>query len=407
MQSKHTYDLVLIGGGIVGLATALAVQRRYPDLRLLLLEKETALASHQTGHNSGVLHSGVYYTPGSLKARLCVRGRRQMVDFAREHGIDHDVCGKLITATDPAELPRLHHILRMGTENGLDGIRLIDPREIREIEPHCTGVGALYVPQSGIINYREVALRMAQEISRLQPASQVLTGHAVVGVQDLDAGRHLVQTPKHSFIAGKLICCGGLYADHLARTLGVAIEERIVGFRGDYYELTPAARQKVRNLIYPVPDPDFPFLGVHFTRMIEGGVECGPNAVFTFKREGYRKTDFHLPDTLDALTYRGTWQLFRRHWRFGLGEYRRAFSKRRFLTTLQRLIPDLSMQDIQPGRSGVRAVLLSPEGETRSDFRIAEGRGSLHILNAPSPAATASLAIGEEVAAMATTAFGW
>ena len=403
---KPTYDLTLIGGGIVGLGIALAVQRAYPDLHLLLLEKEATLGVHQTGHNSGVLHSGVYYTPGSLKARLCVSGRQSMVDFARTHGVDHEVCGKLITATDAAELPRLQQILESGRENGLAGLRLIDSREIRELEPHCTGVRALHVPQAGIINYRQVALKMAEEIMRLQPASRILTGQEVIGTVK-DAHGHRVNTRRAGFRSKHMIFCGGLFADRLARDQGVEIAERIVGFRGDYYELTDAARGKVRNLIYPVPDPDFPFLGVHFTRMIDGGVECGPNAVFTFKREGYGKTDFHFGDTVSALTYPGTWRLFAKHWRFGLGEYRRAFSKQRFLTTLQRLVPDLTLADIQPARAGVRAVLLSPEGETRSDFRIERGEDSLHVLNAPSPAATASLTIGEEVREMAAEAFGW
>ena len=407
MPHSPIYDLTLIGGGIVGLGTALAIQRSYPGMRLLLLEKEQELAVHQTGHNSGVLHSGVYYTPGSLKARLCVRGRRDMVAFAQENDIPHDICGKIITATDESELPRLQQILDYGTRNGLTDLRIIDSQEIRALEPHCAGIQAIHVPEAGIINYRQVALQMAAEITRLQPASRILTGTTVTGTRRQQSGEHRVQTKQQNFTTRKMIFCAGLFADRLAHRQGVSIKERIVGFRGDYYELTPRAQQKVRNLIYPVPDPDFPFLGVHFTRMIGGGVECGPNAVFTFKREGYGKTDFNLPDTLSALSYPGTWRLFRTNWRFGLNEYRRAFSKQRFLATLQRLVPDLSLQDIQPARAGVRAVLLSPEGDTRSDFRIERGEDSLHVLNAPSPAATASLAIGEEVRDMATAAFGW
>lgn len=401
-----TYDLTIIGGGIVGLATALAVQQRTPGLSVLLLEKEATLASHQTGHNSGVLHSGVYYAPGSLKAKLCTRGRQRMVDFARAHDVPHDVCGKIITATDEAELPRLHQIYTTGRENGLTGLRLIDPAEIRAIEPHCAGRQAIFVPQAGIIDYRAVALRMADEVRRLGRRSRILTGRPVTRLR-ADGADHLVTAGTDTFRTRHLIFCGGLFADRLARAQGLTVPERIVGFRGDYYELTPAARHKVRHLIYPVPDPAFPFLGVHFTRMVGGGIECGPNAVFTFKREGYGKTDFSLADTRDALSYGGTWRLFRRHWRFGLNEYRRAFSKRRFLQTLQRLIPDLQPADIRPGRAGVRAVLLSPDGETRSDFRIEEGPGSLHVLNAPSPAATASLAIGDEIADRAARAFGW
>ena len=401
-----TYDLTIVGGGIVGLATGLAVQRAHPDLKLLILEKEKELARHQTGHNSGVLHSGVYYAPGSLKARLCTRGRGEMVDFAREHGLAHDVCGKIITATEESELPRLRHILDTGRRNGLDGLRLIGPAEIREFEPHCAGIAAIHVPQAGIIDYRAVARRMAEEVLRLGKNSAIRTGREVTAI--VREGReHCITAGGERYRSRAMIFCGGLFADRLARAQGVAVPERIVGFRGDYYELTAAARGKVRNLIYPVPDPAFPFLGVHFTRMVGGGVECGPNAVFTFKREGYGKTDFNLADTRDALGYRGTWQLFRKHWRFGLTEYHRAFSRTQFLRTLQRLIPSLKPTDIRPGRAGVRAVLLSPAGETRSDFRIVEGEDSLHVLNAPSPAATASLAIGQEIRERAAVAFGW
>lgn len=406
MANTFTYDLSIIGGGIVGLATALAVQRSFPEMKVLVLEKEAELATHQTGHNSGVLHSGVYYQPGSLKARLCRKGRQQMVDFAREHEIDHDVCGKIITATAPEELPRLEHILKTGRENGLTGLKMIGPREIKEIEPHCAGIQAIFVPQSGIINYREVALAMAAEIRKLQPRSAILTGKEVSGVKATDEG-HQLSTAREQYRTKKMIFCGGLFADRLAREQGLKIPEQIVGFRGDYYELTPAGEGKVRHLIYPVPDPAFPFLGVHFTRMIGGGIECGPNAVFTFKREGYGKADFNWQDTREALGYAGTWKLFRKNWKFGLNEYRRAFSKEQFLKTLQRLIPDLSLADIRPGRSGVRAVLLTPEGDTRSDFRIEPGPDSLHVLNAPSPAATASLAIGEEICQQAVKQFGW
>ena len=405
-MQNTVYDLGIVGGGIVGLATTLACQRAYPDMRVLLLEKEAELATHQTGHNSGVLHSGVYYTPGSLKARLCGRGRQAMVDFSREHGVDFDVCGKIITATAEEELPRLRNILKTGRENGLDGLALIGPDRIKDIEPHCAGLQAIWVPQAGIINYRQVALAMAAEVRRLQPQSKLLTNREVRSVSRRGADHHLV-TDRGRYRARKLIFCGGLFADRLAKNQGLNIAERIVGFRGDYYELTERGQRKVRNLIYPVPDPAFPFLGVHFTRMIDGGIECGPNAVFTFKREGYGKADFNLADTRDALSYGGTWKLFRKHWRFGLKEYHRAFSKKQFLATLRRLIPDLGPGDIRPGRSGVRAVLLSPEGDTRSDFRIERGEDSLHVLNAPSPAATASLAIGEEIQLMADVAFGW
>jgi L-2-hydroxyglutarate oxidase LhgO len=405
-MNESVYDLVIVGGGIVGLASAYSIQYQFPKMKILLLEKEQELASHQTGNNSGVLHSGIYYTPSSLKARLCVKGRQQMVDYAVEKNIPHDVCGKVIVATQESELERLKEILSIGKQNDLKNLSWIDPQQIKEYEPYCEGIAGIHVPVSGIINYKAVAEQLATDIKAINNQSQILIGQEVRGIQKM-AGLNQIKTKKSSFSAKKMIFCGGLFADRLARKQGLKIPERIVGFRGDYYELTPQAQHKVRNLIYPVPDSNFPFLGVHFTRMIEGGIECGPNAVFTFEREGYGKTDFNLHDTLDALGYAGTWNLFKKHWRYGLEEYKRAFSKEKFLATLQRLIPSLTMNDISQGRSGVRAVLLSPEGETRSDFRIENGEDSLHILNAPSPAATASLAIGKEIRDMAIQSFGW
>ncbi|MGB7394824.1 MAG: L-2-hydroxyglutarate oxidase [Pricia sp.] len=399
------FDITIIGGGIVGTATAYKIQKARPDLKLLLLEKEDHLAGHQTGHNSGVLHSGIYYTPGSLKAKNCVEGRRQMVEFAKEHGIPHDVCGKIIVATNESELPAMERIYSNGKQNGLGDVRKISSEEISEIEPYCQGVAGLWVSSSGIIDYVAATRKMGELLSKINPQSEIKLGQEVERFSK-DAVTHIVHTDKTKFRTKKMIFCGGLFADRLAREQGVELPEKVVGFRGDYYELTETGKPKIRNLIYPVPNLDFPFLGVHFTRMTNGEIECGPNAVFTFKREGYGKTDFDWGDTLDALSYSGTWQLFAKNWRFGINEYRRAFSKQRFLKTLQRLVPDLTENDIRPGRSGVRALLLNREGDTRTDFRIAFGEDSVHVLNAPSPAATDALAIGDSVWEMAEKKFG-
>lgn len=399
------FDITIIGGGIVGIATAYKIQKNRPDLRLLILEKEAVLAAHQTGHNSGVLHSGIYYTPGSLKAENCINGRKQMVEFARENRIAHDVCGKIIVATDTDELPAMERVYANGIKNGLGGIRKIFSEEIAEIEPYCRGIAGLWVPDAGIIDYVSVTQKPGDLIPKINPQSEIRLSHKVETFSK-EGLKNLVHTDKGQFRTKKMIFCGGLFADRLAREQGVTLQEKVVGFRGDYYELTEAAQHKIRNLIYPVPNLDFPFLGVHFTRMTDGGIECGPNAVFTFKREGYGKTDFDLSDSLDALTYSGTWQLFVKNWQFGIGEYRRAFSKRRFLKTLQRLVPDLREKDIRPARTGVRALLLNKEGDTRMDFRIAYGEDSIHVLNAPSPAATAALSIGDAVWEMADRKFG-
>jgi len=398
------FDITIIGGGIVGMATAYKIQKNRPNLRLLILEKEDVLAAHQTGHNSGVLHSGIYYTPGSLKAKNCVNGRRQMVEFAREHNIAYDVCGKIIVATDTDELPAIELVYSNGIKNGLADIRKISPKEISEIEPYCKGIAGLWVPDAGIIDYVGVTRKLGELIVKINPKSKIRLGHKVETFSK-EGAKNRIHTDKRDFQTKKMIFCGGLFADRLAREQGVPLQEKVVGFRGDYYELTEAAKHKIRNLIYPVPNLEFPFLGVHFTRMTDGGIECGPNAVFTFKREGYGKTDFDIGDTLDALSYSGTWHLFMKNWRFGIGEYRRAFSKQRFLETLQGLVPDLSESDIQPGRSGVRALLLNKAGDTRTDFRIAYGEDSIHVLNAPSPAATAALSIADAVWEMADRKF--
>lgn len=392
-----TYDIAIIGGGIVGAATFYKLQKKNPGLRIVLIEKMDRLADHQTGHNSGVIHSGLYYKPGSLKARNCIQGRRELVAFAKQYGVKHDVCGKVVVATDTAELPYLEKIFKTGLENEIEGIEKITAEQVKEHEPFVKSVGGIWVPVTGIIDFRGATEKMAELALAIQPESSLKLGEEVIGIEKGDATSTIV-TQKNKYTARYLVFCAGLQADRLAKKDGVKLKEKVVGFRGDYYELTEQAKHKVRNLIYPVPNPDFPFLGVHFTRMTDGEVECGPNAVFTFKREGYGKTDFSLRDTWDALTYGGTWKLFFNNMSFGINEYRRAFSKKLFLKTLQRMIPSLTMEDIKPGRAGVRALLLAQDGDTRDDFRIEYHGRSIHVLNAPSPAATASLAIGGFIA---------
>lgn len=399
------YDIAIIGGGIVGAATFYKLQKKNPSKRIVLIEKMEQLADHQTGHNSGVIHSGLYYKPGSLKARNCIQGRHELVAFAKEYGIKHDVCGKVVVATDLAELPHMEKIFNTGLENGIEGIEKISAAQVKEHEPFVESIGGIWVPVTGIIDFRGATEKMAELALASNEESKMLLGYEVLAIEKGEQ-KSVIQTNRGSIEAEYLVFCAGLQADRLAKKDGVDLKEKVVGFRGDYYELTDEAKHKVKNLIYPVPNPDFPFLGVHFTRMTDGEIECGPNAVFTFKREGYGKTDFSMKDTVDALTYAGTWKLFFQNMSFGINEYRRAFSKRLFLKTLQRMIPSLTMEDIRPGRAGVRALLLSQDGDTRDDFRIEYHGKSIHVLNAPSPAATASLAIGGYIAEEAEKHFG-
>lgn len=403
METK-SFDVIIIGGGIVGAATFYKLQKRNPESSILLIEKEKRFADHQTGNNSGVIHSGLYYTPGSLKAKNCVAGRKELVEFAKEHKVPHDVCGKVVVATKEEELPQMEKIFKIGQTNEIEGIEKITGEEILDHEPHVKGVAGIWVPCTGIIDYRMATEKMIASALGVNKNSETILGEEVIAIEKGDSYDTVI-TEQNKYKGKNLIFCAGLQADRLARKDGVDLKEQVVGFRGDYYELTDQAKHKVKNLIYPVPNPDFPFLGVHFTRMTDGEIECGPNAVFTFKREGYGKTDFDLKDTFDALSYGGTWKLFFNNMKFGINEYRRAFSKKLFLETLKGLIPSLTMQDIRPGRSGVRALLLGKDGDTRDDFRIEYKGRSIHVLNAPSPAATASLAIGGQIAEKAEKHF--
>lgn len=403
-MENDIFDIAIIGGGIVGAATFYQLQQHHPSLKIILIEKEPRLAYHQTGNNSGVIHSGLYYKPGSLKAKNCVEGRKALVKFAKEHHISHDVCGKIVVATEASELPYLDKIFALGIENGIEGIEKINAEQIKEYEPFCVGIAGIRVPCTGIIDYVKATEKMVEIALNINPESRLVLDSEATGFSKKE-GISTINTNKNSYRSRFTIFCGGLQADRLARKDQVDIKEKVVGFRGDYYELTEQAKHKIKNLIYPVPNPAFPFLGVHFTRMTNGEIECGPNAVFTFKREGYGKTDFDWKDTIDALTYKGTWKLFFQNMSFGINEYRRAFSKKLFLKTLQRLVPGLTMDDIKPGRSGVRAMLLSEDGDTRDDFRIEYRDSSIHVLNAPSPAATASLAIGNNIREMAEKHF--
>ncbi|MBK9673399.1 MAG: L-2-hydroxyglutarate oxidase [Bacteroidetes bacterium] len=403
-MENNKYDIIIVGGGIVGLAAAYKINTRFPLKRILVLEKENEVAAHQTGHNSGVIHSGIYYKPGSYKAKNCVDGRRELVMFAKEHKIAHDICGKIIVATEQSELAHMNKVYNNGIANDVEGLEIIDAKRIKEIEPYCEGISGIWVPCTGIIDYADVSRKYTELIREKFAGSKVLTGHEVTAFEKHTDSTTVV-TPKGNFSGKYIITCAGLQSDRIAKKEGTKSDAAIVGFRGDYYDLSEKGMKKVKNLIYPVPNPQFPFLGVHFTRMIHGGTECGPNAVFVFKREGYGKTDFSLKDTVDAFTFGGTWKFFKKHWRFGLDEYKGAFSKKLFLKRLHKLIPSLEMDDLVPGRAGVRAMALAPEGEMIDDFKIEKNGNAIHVLNAPSPAATASLAIGSAIEQMATEYF--
>ncbi len=397
--------VAIIGGGIVGLATAYRLLERHPSLKVLLLEKESGPGRHQTGHNSGVLHCGLYYKPGSTKARLAVQGLRRMTAFCEHHGVRHELCGKTVVATEPEEIPRLHALLERGKANGVEGLELLDAEQIREYEPHAAGLAGIRVPQEGIVDYGAVCAEMVREIrakgGEIRFSSEVTRAKRAAAWTIHTNG----EAGGGDYEADFLINCAGLHCDRVGRIAGSGDRARIVPFRGEYYKLRPERQHLVRNLIYPVPDPRFPFLGVHFTRMVAGGVECGPNAVLAFAREGYRHTDFSLRDTLETLTYPGFWRFFARYPRMCWEEFKRSYSKKLFCRSLQRLVPELKMDDLEQGGSGVRAQALSPSGELMQDFYFVRREGALHVLNAPSPAATASLTIADEILDHAREAF--
>jgi (S)-2-hydroxyglutarate dehydrogenase len=401
------FDVVIVGGGIVGLATAYRLLEQRPDLRLLVLEKEAELATHQTGHNSGVLHAGLYYVPGSLKARLCREGKQMVQQFADEHGIRYELCGKVVVALDETELERLENIRVRAEANGVEGLRVIDGDELREIEPHCVGVRALVSPKTGIINFRQVALAIADEVrargGEIQTSSRVTAieerrGELVLTVRGTDG-------VERDVLADHAITCAGVYSDRVAAMTGDEADERIVPFRGDYYTLTEDARYLCRGLIYPVPDPNFPFLGVHLTKRIDGQVWAGPNAVLAFSREGYARSDINPKDLFGALTYRGFQRLAAKYLGTGLAEFWRDLSKRAFLAALQKYTPELRADQLIWGPSGVRAQSLKRDGRMVDDFSLAQSGRLMHVRNAPSPAATASLAIGRHLSGLAVEQF--
>ncbi len=401
-DSRH--DVTIIGGGIVGLAVALALTKRFPRLRLLLLEKENHVGQHQSSHNSGVIHSGIYYRPGSLKAKLCVEGARAMVEFCRAHGIPHQVCGKVIVATHEDEVPRLDELRRRGEANGLSGVQSIGPEQLQEIEPHASGLRALFVPSTGITDYAAVCAKYAELVQA--QGGVILTSTAVTGLRQL-ASEIMVETNGRAFSTSYLINCAGLFSDRISRMAGEEPDVMIVPFRGEYHDLVPERSSLVRALIYPVPQPRFPFLGVHFTRRISGSVSAGPNAVLALRREGYRHTDFNLRDMASSVMFPGFWRMAARHWRSGLDEFRRSFSKSELVRALQRLVPEVQEKDLVPGGSGVRAQALKRDGTLADDFQFVPSGTLLHVLNVPSPAATASLPIGRAIGEMAAKNFGW
>ena len=406
-MTENTYDIVVIGGGIVGLAAAMKLAQRYPGRRLLVLEKEAEIARHQTGHNSGVIHAGIYYKPGSLKSQTCVAGRRALLDFCDQHAIPYELCGKVVVAGRPEDLPRLEELRRRGTANGVRGLEMIGPERLKEIEPHARGIRALYSPATGIIDFTRVAATYADIFKQL--GGEIATSSEVRGIKT-SGGAIILETPSGEFRSRYLINCGGLFSDQLARmmTRGEPAGEslRIIPFRGEYYRLVPERRSLVGGLIYPVPDPRFPFVGVHFTKTIHGEVEVGPNAVLALAREGYRKTDIDFRHIVETLSYRGFWAMAAKYWRMGVEESYRSLVKSAMVRALRRLVPEVRNEDLVPSGSGVRAQAVSTSGALVDDFVIQQTGNAIHVLNAPSPGATASLAIGEKIVDTAAKAFG-
>lgn len=401
---SQVYDVAIVGAGIVGLSAAKEINQRYPKLKIVVLEKEANVAGHQTGHNSGVIHSGVYYKPGSLKARFCVQGAAEMVRFCQTHGVPHEICGKVIVATQDSQKPALDELHRRALANGVPGVRMLSADEIRDYEPHACGVAALLVPGTGITNYRLVAEKYA-ELARASGA-QIQTSSAVQGIRSADS-EFIIETSSGSYGARFVINCAGLHSDRIASLAGAKLPLRIIPFRGEYYEIRPERRELVRTLIYPVPDPRFPFLGVHFTKKVSGGVEAGPNAVLALKREGYTKTAFNPADALDELAFPGFWRMAKKYWKTGFAEMYRSFNKAAFVTALQKLLPAIQEEDLINGSAGVRAQAVNKDGALVDDFQFISQARALHVCNVPSPAATASLPIGRHIVEVAARDFGW
>ncbi|TRX59507.1 L-2-hydroxyglutarate oxidase [Fulvivirga sp. M361] len=389
------YDVVVIGAGIVGLATSLKLKEKNPSLKILVLDKESEVAAHQTGHNSGVIHSGLYYKPGSLKAINCIRGYEMLIRFCKKYDIPFELCGKLVVATSKEEIPLMHTLHNRGIENGLEGLKVLGREQLKEYEPHVNGLEAIYVPQTGIVDYKEVALKYAEVIRKND--GELHFDEKVIGVKK-NAKGSVVITDRSSYSTKLVVNCSGLYSDKVAKLTGMESSVKIIPFRGEYYEIKPEKQHLVKNLIYPVPDPNFPFLGVHFTRMIKGGVEAGPNAVLAFQREGYTKTDIHLGELAETLAWPGFRKVASKYWKTGFGEMYRSFSKSAFTRALQKLMPELSEADLMPGGAGVRAQACDRNGGLIDDFLILENERAVNVCNAPSPAATSSLSIGDTVA---------
>ncbi|MCF0065366.1 L-2-hydroxyglutarate oxidase [Dyadobacter chenwenxiniae] len=390
------YDITIVGGGIVGLATALRLKEQKASLKILLLEKENEVAKHQTGHNSGVIHSGLYYKPGSLKATNCIRGYQMLIDFCNREGVHYDLCGKIVVATSENQSPLLRNLFERGNQNGLIKNRMLSQGEIREIEPHVAGLEGIWVPYTGIIDYKTVSEKYAECFQKL--GGKIQFGEKVIDIRNRNSHSEVVSATGKIFETKLIVNCAGLYSDKVAQlTQPENIKVRIIPFRGEYYKIKPEKHHLVKNLIYPVPDPNFPFLGVHFTRMIEGGIEAGPNAVFAFRREGYDKLDFNASELMESLAWPGFRKVAMKYWRTGMGEYYRSFSKAAFTKALQGLIPEIQSDDLIPGGAGVRAQACDYDGGLLDDFSIIENKHAINVCNAPSPAATSSLSIGQTI----------